>query len=102
MGTHPSGHSKVISEGGEEPILLKEFLKKEGLEDIPFLFKVLSVETALSIQAHPDKQLAETLFEKFPDVYKDSNHKPEMAIALTDFEALCGFKSQENMIEALS
>lgn len=25
--------------------------------------------------------------------YKDSNHKPEMAIALTQFEAMCGFRS---------
>ena len=25
-------------------------------------------------------------------MYKDANHKPEMAIALTDFQALCGFR----------
>ena len=25
-------------------------------------------------------------------VYKDPNHKPEIAIALTDFEGLCGFR----------
>ncbi len=24
--------------------------------------------------------------------YKDDNHKPEMIFALTDFEALCGFR----------
>lgn len=29
--------------------------------DLPFLFKVLSVQTALSIQSHPDKKLAERL-----------------------------------------
>lgn len=28
----------------------------------------------------------------FPDVYKDPNHKPELAIALTPFKALCGFR----------
>lgn len=27
-----------------------------------------------------------------PDIYKDDNHKPEMAIALTPFEALIGFR----------
>lgn len=37
---------------------------------LPFLFKVLSIGTALSIQAHPDKKLAERLFEERPDVYK--------------------------------
>ena len=25
-------------------------------------------------------------------MYKDPNHKPELAIALTPFEALCGFR----------
>jgi mannose-6-phosphate isomerase len=50
--------------------------KYEG--DLPFLFKVLSIGKALSIQAHPDKALAKELFEKFPNIYKDPNHKPEM------------------------
>jgi mannose-6-phosphate isomerase len=41
------------------------------------------VNKALSIQAHPDKKLAEQLNKEFPDIYKDDNYKPEMAIALT-------------------
>ena len=56
----------------------------------------------LYIQAHPDKSLAEELNAKFPDIYKDANHKPEMSIALTPFEALCGFRDfkeiQRNLI----
>ena len=59
---------------------------------LPFLFKVLSVRTALSIQAHPDKELAVKLHASRPDVYKDDNHKPEMAIAVSRFEALCSFQ----------
>jgi mannose-6-phosphate isomerase len=39
-------------------------------------------------QAHPDKKLAERLHADRPDLYADANHKPEMAISLTDFEAL--------------
>ncbi len=34
-------------------------------------------------------------------VYKDANHKPEMAIAITDFEALCGFVPHHELTEAL-
>ncbi len=34
-------------------------------------------------------------------MYKDDNHKPEMAIALTDFEALCGFVEHGELVEAL-
>ena len=54
-------------------------------------FQVLSVAKALSIQAHPDKELARTLHKLQPDVYKDGNHKPEMTLAMTEFEGLSGF-----------
>jgi mannose-6-phosphate isomerase len=63
---------------------------------------VLSVDTSLSIQAHPNKPLAESLNQEFPDIYKDDNHKPEMAIALTEFEALCGFHSPESIKKMLA
>ncbi|CAD6892774.1 unnamed protein product [Tilletia controversa] len=59
---------------------------------LPFLFKVLSIGKALSIQAHPDKELAKRLHKEKPDVYKDDNHKPEMAIALSPFRGFCGFR----------
>ncbi len=50
------------------------------------------MEKALSIQAHPNKAHAEELHAASPHIYKDPNHKPEIAVALTDFEALCGFR----------
>ncbi|KAL9940813.1 hypothetical protein V8E36_000301 [Tilletia maclaganii] len=59
---------------------------------LPFLFKVLSIGKALSIQAHPDKELAQKLHKEKPDMYKDDNHKPEMAIALSPFRGFCGFR----------
>ena len=59
---------------------------------LPFLFKVLSVNKALSIQAHPNKKLAAQLHKKDPKNYKDDNHKPEMTIAITPFDGLCGFR----------
>ena len=91
------------------------------------MFKVLSIKTALSVQvfwldedkfqlvyytrvelclslllniieqAHPDKLLAEKLHLKWPAIYKDSNHKPEMAIAITPFQAMCGFRPIEEI-----
>ena len=73
---------------------------KEKLE-LPFLSKVLSVETALSIQAHPDKKLAEYLYKTKPELYKDDNHKPEMAYALTPFTAMCGFRRAEAIVQHL-
>ncbi|KAJ2926473.1 hypothetical protein H1R20_g10625, partial [Candolleomyces eurysporus] len=103
MGTHSSSPSRVKETGD----LLSDYLQKNPdligssipakFEDVkngnlPFLFKVLSIAKALSIQSHPDKQTAEKLHAESPKIYKDPNHKPEMALALTDFEALCGFR----------
>ena len=99
MGTHPSGPSVVSAtgEGLKETIaadptahLGAKTVERFG-DDLPFLTKVLSVAKALSIQAHPDKTLAEQLHADRPNVYKDANHKPEMTLAVTEFEALCGF-----------
>ncbi|XP_014359243.2 mannose-6-phosphate isomerase [Papilio machaon] len=99
MGTHPNGPSLII----ERNILLSEYIKdnvdaigplvqKRFGVSVPFLLKVLSIKKALSIQAHPNKEHAEQLHTLFPEMYKDPNHKPELAIALTPFEALCGFR----------
>jgi len=101
MGTHPNGPSKVLVE--EKELLLSEWVDanvhvlgstvKDPFDGkLPFLFKVLSVNKALSIQAHPNKSHAALLHKERPEVYKDPNHKPEMAIALTPFEGLCGFR----------
>ncbi len=100
MGTHPNGPAVIAGSGqtlkdliAEDPegILGQRCRSKFG-DNLPYLFKVLSVNKALSIQTHPDKENAEKLHAAFPDIYKDPNHKPEMAIALTEFEGLCGFR----------
>jgi len=75
-----------------KPELLGEESRAKFGDKLPFLFKVLSVGKALSIQAHPDLPHAQQLHKERPEVYKDPNHKPEIAIALTDFEGLCGFR----------
>nr|XP_025875911.1 mannose-6-phosphate isomerase 1-like [Oryza sativa Japonica Group] len=63
--------------------------------------QVLSVAKALSIQAHPDKKRAEALHALRPSVYKDDNHKPEMAIAITEFRALYGFAAIQELKDVL-
>jgi len=88
IGTHPSGHASL-----QDGRLLEEAVGAE----LPFLFKILSAGKALSIQAHPDKTIAEQLHNKDPQHYSDANHKPEMAIALTPFEAMCGFRRIEEI-----
>jgi len=53
-----------------EPVIEK--FKDDGAREgnLPFLFKVLSIDKALSIQTHPDKKTAEILHKKQPDIYK--------------------------------
>jgi mannose-6-phosphate isomerase len=105
MGTHPSGLSLVATPDNEVKSislqrLLNIFPEYVGNMNIfsrygtnlPFLFKVLSIGKALSIEAHPNNKLAQELDCKDPKNYPDGNHKLEMAIALTDLKALCGFR----------
>ena len=48
---------------------------------------------------HPDKPFAEILHKTLPKFYKDDNHKPELFIALSDFELLFGFVSLNKAVE---
>jgi len=79
MGTHPNLPS--TSNGKKLADILKEDQGLTGSKvvktfpdseqgSLPFLFKVLSIGTALSVQAHPDKKLAERLHKERGDVYK--------------------------------
>ncbi|KAF2643947.1 mannose-6-phosphate isomeras-like protein [Massarina eburnea CBS 473.64] len=99
MGTHPSLPSKdletqrtLLDLVQENQALLSKDIAEKYENKLPFLFKVLSINKALSIQAHPNKKLAEQLHAKDPKNYPDDNHKPEMTIAVTPFDGLCGFR----------
>ena len=93
MGTHPSAPSTVLPFASDDTTPLSSYIGAE----LPYLFKILSIRTALSIQAHPDIPLARRLHSQNPKEYKDDNHKPEMATAITPFEALCGFRPHEQV-----
>ena len=108
MGTHPSNPSKDLTTGRtlldlvqDNQSLLGPSVAARYSKKLPFLFKVLSVNKALSIQAHPNKKLAEQLHAKNPKNYPDDNHKPEMAIAITPFEGLCGFRPVDEIAHFL-
>ncbi|PVH86772.1 mannose-6-phosphate isomerase [Cadophora sp. DSE1049] len=99
MGTHPSNPSKDVTTQrtlldlvqDNQALMSIEIGEKFG-HKLPFLFKVLSIGKALSIQAHPNKKLAEKLHARDSKNYPDDNHKPEMTIAITPFDGLCGFR----------
>jgi mannose-6-phosphate isomerase len=88
-GSHPSAPSRFQATGAV-------------IGDLPFLVKILAAGAPLSIQTHPNASQARAGFAreeaagvplKAPTrTYRDANHKPEIIIALTEFEALCGFR----------
>lgn len=119
MGAHPKAPSMILSEDGEKLRLdtliaadpegcLGTSVRARFGDALPFLFKVLSAASPLSIQAHPAKRKAERGFERenlagipldAPDRnYRDRNHKPEMVTALTRFEGLFGFRPIDEII----
>jgi mannose-6-phosphate isomerase len=76
MGTHPSNPSKDVETGKsllelvqENNALMTAEISQRYGNKLPFLFKVLSIGKALSIQAHPNKKLAEQLHAKDPAHY---------------------------------
>lgn len=76
MGTHPSLPSKDLQTKRtlqdlieDNQSLLSTDIAEKYSNKLPFLFKVLSINKALSIQAHPNKKLAEQLHAKDPKNY---------------------------------
>ena len=84
MGTHPSLPSKDVETQrtlldlvrDNQALMSPEISKKFG-EKLPFLFKVLSIRKALSIQAHPNKKLAEQLHQEDPKNYPGVHSGPD-------------------------
>ncbi len=70
--------------------------------ELPFLAKILAAGSPLSLQVHPTPAQARAGYAAEEEAgvdraarernYKDENSKPEMILALTPFEALCGFR----------
>ncbi|MGC9523595.1 MAG: mannose-6-phosphate isomerase, class I [Anaerolineae bacterium] len=112
MGAHPKAPSEIeLPDGTTVP--LNEWIAAHpeatlGPEvmatyrELPFLLKILSAAESLSIQAHPTKAEAERLHALDPEHYPDTNHKPELAIALDGLTALTGFKPFPELQEVLT
>jgi mannose-6-phosphate isomerase len=101
LGTHHVAPS--LTEGGSP------------LEDVTgpmaMLVKVLSCAAPLSLQTHPTADQARRGFARENAAgtalddprrnYRDESAKPEMLVALTEFEALCGFDDVDSTVEQL-
>lgn len=92
IGTHPGGPA-VLDDG--TPL-------RGAVGDLPYLVKLLAAAEPLSLQTHPDIVTAQVGFRRENDagialsdptrIYRDPFAKPEILCALTEFDALCGFR----------
>jgi mannose-6-phosphate isomerase len=119
LGAHPDEPS-LLADGrpldaaiAEEPTrLLGEEVAERFGPRLPFLLKVLAADRPLSLQAHPTSEQAQAGFaaEEAAGIphadptrtFKDPYHKPELLLALTTFEALCGFRPVEESLHCLA
>ncbi len=121
LGAHPQGSSSVVVDGVQWS--LNDLLAERGTEllgaevvhefgaVLPFLLKVLAIEAPLSLQVHPTIEQARDGYARedargipldAPQrLYRDRNHKPEMAYALSPVEALVGFRPVPDTLELL-
>ncbi|WP_347343657.1 mannose-6-phosphate isomerase, class I [Jatrophihabitans telluris] len=112
MGAHPDQPSRARDQRGgagldeliaSDPIgLLGAPTRQRYGARLPYLLKLLAAGKCLSIQVHPNQEQARAGYDAEvgggPAVdaghrnYTDPHHKPELLCALTEFEALCGFR----------
>lgn len=89
LGTHPGGPT-VLDDGTPLSQLTGE---------LPYLLKVLSAAEPLSLQVHPGAAQAADGFAR--GVFGDDQPKPELLVALTEFDALCGIRPEAATIGLL-
>lgn len=119
FGAHPVAPSGLVGEDlgyhewiAKDPaaVLGPRVLTAHG--QLPFLLKLLSAARPLSIQVHPNAARAARGFaeEEAAGIpldarerrFKDPHHKPELVVALTPFDALCGFRPAAERTAALA
>ncbi len=115
LGTEADGRPVAEIWIGTHPLLPSRTDDGAELTDVsgrlPFLLKVLAAGKPLSLQVHPDKAQAEAGFaaedaagiplDAPHRTFRDDNHKPEMAYALTPFESLVGFRPVAEVLRVL-
>lgn len=103
FGTHPQGEARLDSPDG--PAL------SSVAGPMHMLVKLLSCDRPLSLQTHPDLSQAKRGFAREESagiardavtrMYRDDSDKPEILVALDEFEALCGFADPDTTVSLL-
>ena len=115
LGAHPGDPARLESADGAVSLLdvigadpeaeLGPAVRARFGDALPFLVKVLAADEPLSLQAHPSTEQAVEGYQREDRAgvplsspvrnYRDRSHKPELLVALSDFQALAGFRPAE-------
>ncbi|GAA1710456.1 mannose-6-phosphate isomerase, class I [Isoptericola hypogeus] len=130
LGAHPSAPSRVARTSNGAPpgttttsTTLLELVRRDPhamlgrrVADeygprLPYLLKVLAADRALSLQVHPRPHAARAGFNRENRLglppgdprrsFHDDQHKPEMVVALTEFDGLAGFRTPRTVLDLL-
>jgi mannose-6-phosphate isomerase len=121
LGAHPGDPAWLENSDGEMSLLEAVAADPEGQlgpaararfgDVLPFLVKVLAADEPLSLQAHPSAEQAAEGYLREERLgipvssplrnYRDTSHKPELLVALQQFDALAGFRPAARTIELL-
>ena len=122
FGAHPGDPAWLENGNGTETSLLDALrADPEGQlgpavrarfgDVLPFLVKVLAADEPLSLQAHPSAEQAVEGYLREDRLgvplnspirnYRDRSHKPELLVALGEFEALAGFRPAAKSAELM-
>jgi len=96
FGVHPSGPSPTLT-GSTADVALAD-------HRVPLMVKLLAAAHPLSIQLHPDADLAESGYARQAGgqgLYSDPAEKTEMIVAMSDFQALAGWRDTESAARVL-
>ncbi|WP_344840186.1 mannose-6-phosphate isomerase, class I [Nonomuraea dietziae] len=108
LGAHPSGPSLLVERGrtldeaiadDPEGELGAETLARFGAR-LPYLLKLIAVDSVLSLQVHPSAEQAEAGHAR--GAYVDAYPKPELICALTPFSGLAGFRAPQEAARLLA
>ncbi len=121
LGANPGDPSWLEESNGEVSLLQAVLDDPEGQlgattrarfgDTLPFLLKVLAADEPLSLQAHPSAEQAAEGYQREERMgipvnspvrnYRDASHKPELLVALHQFEALAGFRPAAQTVKLL-
>ncbi|MGY4653166.1 mannose-6-phosphate isomerase, class I [Mycobacterium sp. URHB0021] len=121
FGAHPGDPAWLETDDGEQSLLdalrkdpegqLGPAVRSRFGDTLPFLLKVLAADEPLSLQAHPSAAQAVEGFAREEQLgigfsaptrnYRDRSHKPELLVALGQFEALAGFRPAAQSVELM-